>query len=335
MVLVVTDIGKATVDAKQFGRDHINAQFLTNLTAETVQRFFAEFQSPADNFPQAGGYPPIIAPTTNEDPVGFLIQDTCTTRDDLPACPSLFDGNRSFCTYPYLTFSDVRPKEYREVATMHAFAANRLSVFPRPELRPSFPVVQGAVRGELPRLPLRQLILVRMGDELARQALLEAWLPVVEQEARRYARAGGPADELEAEGALALWEAALHYDPQRHRTAPERYVQNHIHRRVRRLYRELQGYQGPKLVPVEAMAVRAADEAGYAAVERTLDVAGALAELKPAERQQFEQYLGLALAGMGPDEAARALAVQQEETFAAAKKRLERIRRRVRERLSQ
>ena len=91
---------------------------------------------------------------------------------------------------------------------MHALAANRWAVVPRPALRPNFPVIQGAVRGELPRLPLRQLVLVRMGDELARQALLERWLPVVEQEARRYARAGGPAEDLAAEGALALWEAA-------------------------------------------------------------------------------------------------------------------------------
>jgi RNA polymerase sigma factor (sigma-70 family) len=199
----------------------------------------------------------------------------------------------------------------------------------------SLGVVQGAAAGaRLPHVSMRQLVLVRTGDEAARQELLETWLPLVGQEARRYARTGGPEEELAQEGALALWEAALQYDPQRHRTAPERYLHNAIHRRVRRDYREAMGYAGEKLVPVETLEQEKVSEAGYGAAERHADLAGALAALKPAEREQFEQYLGLALAGMGPDEAARAMASQAGGSFAANKKRLERIRRRVKERLS-
>lgn len=202
-----------------------------------------------------------------------------------------------------------------------------------PAARRSFPVIQGGVRTELPRLPLRQLILIRTGDEVARQALLDTWLPVVEREADRYGRAGGNRDELAAEGALALWEAVLQYDPQHHRTAPEMYVHNHIHRRVRRQYRTGMGFGGLKLVPVEALTREATEEEAYGAAEQHHDLENALAELKPAEREHLEQYLQLALAGMGPDEAARALSQRSGDSFAAIKKRLERVRRKVKNRL--
>jgi len=59
----------------------------------------------------------------------------------------------------------------------------------------------------------------------------------------------------------------------------------------------------------------------------------AIAAFHPAEQEQFNQYLGLALSGMGPDQAARVIAARCGDSFGACKKRLERIRRRLRTRM--
>jgi RNA polymerase sigma factor (sigma-70 family) len=200
-------------------------------------------------------------------------------------------------------------------------------------VRPSFSVICGAGSFTGPAVTIRQLVRIRLQDEAAREAYLRQWLPVVEREARRYANLGGLADDLTAEGALALWEAALQYDPQRHHTAPERYIHNQIHRRVRQGYQAAMGFRGLKVVPVETVEREARHEEGFAAAERQADLARAVEGLRAGEQAEFQAYLRLALSGMGPDEAARALAVRQGESFAACKKRIERLRRKVRGRL--
>ncbi|HYG56869.1 MAG TPA: sigma-70 family RNA polymerase sigma factor [Symbiobacteriaceae bacterium] len=201
---------------------------------------------------------------------------------------------------------------------------------PAPRLRPVFTVVASAGSNLLPRITPRQLVLVRLHDEAARESLVQEWMPVVEAEARRHARQGGPADDLQAEGALALWEAALQYDPQRHRTAPERYIHNHIHRRVRRAYREAMGFDRP----LHLLPDTGAPDRRFEAAERAMDLHRAMESLKPVERDHLTHYLRLTLAGLGPDEAARTLARRHGESFAATKKRMARIRRKLREKVA-
>lgn len=203
---------------------------------------------------------------------------------------------------------------------------------PAPQ-RPRFTVLAGTASARLPGTSLRDLIRIRLGEQLVREAYVEAWQPVIAEEVRRYARRGGSEDDLRGEGALALWEAALQYDPQVHRTSPERYIHNHVHRRIRTAYRESQGFDRPALVPLEWAPPQARPDEAFAASEQRADLHAAVNELRTVEREQFSHYMGLALSGMGPDEAARVVAARSGDSFAACKKRLERIRRRVRNRL--
>jgi RNA polymerase sigma factor (sigma-70 family) len=196
-----------------------------------------------------------------------------------------------------------------------------------------FRLVSGAERDRLPPLNWRLLVQIRLGDEPARHAFLEAWGPVVDQEVRRYAAKGGDPEELAAEGYLALWEAANQYDPQRHKTSPERYIANHIHKRIRRRYRAEAGYTGPVPLPLEAAEPQPHFERRFVQIEQRLDLAAAVGALPAVERATLDRYLRLAEGGLGPDEAARVLARQEGGSFAAWKKRLERLRRKVRERL--
>jgi len=213
--------------------------------------------------------------------------------------------------------------------------ALRFPATPPAPRRPAFTVLAGAGASpsRLPGTSLRDLIRIRLGEEPVRAAFVEAWQHVLENEVAHYARRGGPAEELQAEGALALWEAALQYDPQVHRTTPERYIHNHIHRRIRSAYREAQGFDRPDLIPLEWAPVQVSSDGAFAASEQQADLDAAVGALRPAEQEQFSQYMGLALSGMGPDEAARVLAARHGDSFAACKKRLERLRRRVRSRL--
>ncbi|MDB4897951.1 MAG: hypothetical protein JWN15_4213 [Firmicutes bacterium] len=192
----------------------------------------------------------------------------------------------------------------------------------------------GAVASALPPLDLRTLIQVRLGIDVARQAFLEAWLPTVAEEARRYAARGGSAEELRAEGALALWEAVLGYLPQRHRTSPERYIGNQIHRRVRRLYREQMGFGRPGAVPLDVVEPIGAPDSQYVAAEQRADLSAAIAALDPAEQAHLTRYLRLVELGVGPDEAARQLAQGGGGSYAAWKKRIERVRRKLKNRLT-
>lgn len=195
--------------------------------------------------------------------------------------------------------------------------------------RPSFTLVVSA-GGQLPRVTPRQLILIRLGDPAAQEAFLHDWLPYVEIETRRYAHKGAPAEELQSEGNLALWEAVHQYDPTKHRTAPERYIHNQIHRKVRRAYREAMGFDRP----LQPAADTGAPDHRFDTAERTADLAAAMKTLRPVERDQLTQYLRLTMQGLGPDEAARALAARQGGSFAAIKKRMERLRRKVREKVA-
>ncbi len=204
----------------------------------------------------------------------------------------------------------------------------------RPHLNLVGPQAGIAAGGRLPRTDLRTLIRVRLGDEEVREAITLAWAPIVAEEARRYARSGGPREDLEAEGMLALWEALFTFDPQRHRTAPERYIHNQVHRRVRSAYREAMGYDRPAEVPLTLVQALPAQEDSFAAAERRLDLAAATAHLAPEEQHTFTEYLRLAASGAGPDEAARALAQSGGAGFAAWKKRIARVRKKVRNHLS-
>lgn len=206
---------------------------------------------------------------------------------------------------------------------------------PTPPRRPRFVLVGAATGPLLPRTTLRQLILLRLAqDPAVAEQFLQEWRPVVENEVRRYGARGGPADDLTGEANLALWEAAMQYDPQRHHTTPEHYIQNHIHRRVRRAYRDAQGFGQPAQAPAEALERIARPDEQLRAVEQQADLSRAVAQLEPAEQAQFQRYASLALSGMGPDEAARAMAASDGASFAAAKKRLERLRKKVRSHLS-
>lgn len=177
-----------------------------------------------------------------------------------------------------------------------------------------------------PQLDLRTLIRLRLGNAEVQDAFIGQWEPLVEQEALRYARRGGPEEDLKAEGMLALWEAIVTYQPGKHRTAPEQYIANQVHRRVRTAYRKAMGFDRPRQVGLD-LAERAGEtEVGYSVTERKVDLQRAIAHLRPTEQQQLRQYLSLAASGLGPDEAAGALAQESGETPAAWKKRLQRVR---------
>lgn len=226
--------------------------------------------------------------------------------------------------------SAVQKVRGRDLA-LHAYAY--LSAPAVPAGRPRFTLV-AAAGPHLPRVTWREIIQLRLAAPEIQEGFVRDWLPVVEQEARRYTRQGGPADELFAEGSLALWEAVQQYNPQQHRTAPAQYIQNHVHRRVRRAYREAMGYGRPETAPAEALALVGRPDQRLAAVESAVDLAGSVAELKPGEQAEFATFARMALSGMGPDEAARAMSAGGSRSFAATKKRLERIRRKVADLLS-
>lgn len=197
--------------------------------------------------------------------------------------------------------------------------------------RPSFTVLCAAGQSaQPPRVTLRQLLLLRLQDPITQEAFLQDWMPLVEGEARRYAYKGAAEEELQAEGALALWEAVHQYDTRKHRTTPERYIHNQVHRRVRRAYQAAMGFDRPTELPAEV----AAPDHRFEAVEQAADLKQAMASLRPVERDHLTQYLRLTLQGYGPDEAARTLARRHGDTFAATKKRMERLRRKVKEKVA-
>jgi DNA-directed RNA polymerase specialized sigma24 family protein len=92
---------------------------------------------------------------------------------------------------------------------------------------------------------------LRRGRAGAEEAFIAYFWPLVTSEARRYGRVGGDVDELMGEASLALWEAAVQYRQDHHRTTFSEYVKNHVHRRVRRAYLKGRGYDGtPVPIPL-------------------------------------------------------------------------------------
>ena len=171
------------------------------------------------------------------------------------------------------------------------------------------------------------LLQLRRGVALAREEYVDWFWPEVQRQARHYARRGGPEEELVAEGALALWEAAFQYDPRRHETSVDAYVKNQVHRRIRRAYRRAMGYTGARVVPLERAEELPAAGAPLIAVEARLDLERAQASLSPADQAVLQRWLPVA--GAGPKQAARQLARRHGGTPAAWKKRLQRTRQRL------
>lgn len=128
---------------------------------------------------------------------------------------------------------------------------------------------------------------LRRGVVIVQDAFVAQFWPMVQSEARRYGRAGGDTEELVAEGALALWEAAINFRAAVHQTAFTTYVKNHVHRRIRRAYLKAQGYQNPvSIVPLLHDAPDATDPVSLA--EWHMDLSQAVKSLSAADRAALE-----------------------------------------------
>lgn len=179
---------------------------------------------------------------------------------------------------------------------------------------------------------LRLLLAVRDGNAEAQEAYVRGLWPEVERNAGYYAARGGAREDLAAEGALALWEAAFGYDPHRHRSDPESFVRNQIHRRVRRAYRQALGFALGEVmvVPLDADAPLAGAEDGFVDVEARIDLARGLSHLSERDRLLIADYLSLVEEqGLGPEEAAGRIAAEAGRSKAAVKKQVQRARRRL------
>lgn len=175
------------------------------------------------------------------------------------------------------------------------------------------------------------ILRLRLGDPREQERYVAYFWPYLQSEVQRYARIGGPEEELQAEGALALWEAAFQYAPSRHRTDLPDYVRNHIHRRVRQAYRKARGYQGEKVVPLTRLAELPDHRTDLSDAEQRLDLKAAQARLEPADHQTWGLYQRLAVSGLGPDQASQRLARDHGGTPAAWKKRIQRTRQKLRQ----
>lgn len=175
---------------------------------------------------------------------------------------------------------------------------------------------------------LQTLLRLRLGDLQSQEEYLARFWPDLEREVRRYTRRGGPADELLAEGALALWEAAFAYDPRRHRTPVVDFVTNQVHRRVRQAYRQAMGFRQPPPLPLQNVERLPADPDRFSALETRLDLERAQALLPAPDREVLRHYLPLT--PLGPVGAAACLAQRHGGTAAAWRKRLQRTRQRLR-----
>ncbi len=178
-------------------------------------------------------------------------------------------------------------------------------------------------------IDFRTLLALRRGQTWAQDLYLEAFWSVLESEVRRYSGRGADPEELHQEACLALWEAAFHYDPTRHRTAIHKFVANHIHRRVREQYvkslhfKQHQVLLEEDLGPDVPIRDNLLDEA-----ETQIDLQRALLKLSPHERNFLHRFMELAVnQGMGIESAARQLADQERMTVAATKKKIQRLRR--------
>ncbi len=166
---------------------------------------------------------------------------------------------------------------------------------------------------------------VRNGDNTAQREYIDRYWAVVEREATRYARRGGPHEDLRGEGALALWEAVFLFNPARIRIPLDRYVANHIHQRVRRAYVRAMGYgDRSRVIPLSDVAVNDAstEDEAIGAAEQLYDVLKAAREMAGADRAVIEAALDREYRGLG-----------SEPRGARERKHLQRARRRLQDRL--
>lgn len=179
----------------------------------------------------------------------------------------------------------------------------------------------------------RTILALRVGKTWAQDLYVETFWPLLEPEVRHYAHKGGDREELQQEAALALWEAAFRYDPGRHRTRVETFVKNHIHRTVRERYiRSLKHQQ--REIPIENYAGIKPDD-GLDLVETQIDVKNAMLELSRDDQNLLDRVTRLVFGhGMGLEEASRYMADHEGGTVAAWKKKIQRVRRKWRTRIT-
>lgn len=135
---------------------------------------------------------------------------------------------------------------------------------------------------------------LRRGHIEVEEAFVAFFWPLLQSEVRRYGRIGGEADELTGEASLALWEAAVQYRPDRHRTEFSTYVKNHLHRRVRRAYLKEHHYDGsPTIIPLHP---DMPDSSGdpFSLTEWRLDLIQAIGSLDSDDRGSLTPQPGTA-----------------------------------------
>jgi hypothetical protein len=204
----------------------------------------------------------------------------------------------------------------------------------QPPFRLLWTLIETALLGAPPRASatmaaadpaLTWLWRVRSGDLPAQREYIGRYWSTVEEEAVRYARRGGPLDDLRGEGALALWEAAFTYDPKHHRTNLDRYVENRIHQRVRRAYVAAMGYEdGARVTRLTDDIVQHGmhEDPALSTIEWLHDVTRAADELAAEDRAVILTVVREATDGSRSD-----------ASSARERKRLQRARRRLRKKL--
>lgn len=158
------------------------------------------------------------------------------------------------------------------------------STQPIPELQAR---IWSAIQSRPPALAVvwRDELWPELGRTLVQDAYVAAFWPYIEQQASRYARAGGDRDDLIGEGALALWESAVSYTPQKHRTRFSDYVKNNVHRRIRRAYLAHKGYMRSSIGQTALDERMPVPEDALDAAESSLDVAQAIRSLSRRDQQ--------------------------------------------------
>lgn len=175
--------------------------------------------------------------------------------------------------------------------------------------------------------PARQLQALRLGHHEAVEAYVKTFWPVVEREAHRYARLGGSYEDLSGEAALALWEAAMSYDPHRLRSSLHKYVSNTIHQRVRRAYaKERQWRQHQEDLPQDL----SVEESALSRWEAHRDLSAARSQLSSRDQVLFDRWSALKREGLSDRLIAQRLACRANTFPGTIQKRWQRLRRRLR-----
>ncbi len=172
----------------------------------------------------------------------------------------------------------------------------------------------------------KTLVQLRLGRVEAQEQYLAAFWPVLEHEVRRYSHKGGCREELQAEAALALWEAAFQYQPTVHRTSVSAFVANRIHQKVRKSYLQAVQPQSLAFLSLENVEASSVDPA-LSAVELKADLDSALLELPKKHQTALKQFVHLAVdRGLTLEEAAQQLTRSQGGTPSGWKKKVQRLR---------